>query len=498
LFFAIGYCIIFFEKIYKLILQEVNMEPSGRRPARILNVFTLGMINVAAVCGIRNLPVMAEYGFSSFFFILLAAVSFFIPASLVSAELATGWPKAGGVFAWVKEAFGHRTGFLAIWLQWIENAIYYPALLSFIAATLAYIFNPDLANNKIYTLSVVLIVFWGTTFINLFGMRTSGWVSTLCVICGTLLPGMVIMGLGIEWFFSGKPLQISFDWAHFIPNLSSPDQLVFFTGIIVALLGMEMSAVHALNVKNPQKDYPKAIFLSAVIILAFYILGSLAIAIVIPQAQINLVAGSLQAFSYFVNAYGIGWLVPVMAALILIGAIGLLSTWTVGPPRGLLAAAQSGDLPPLFRRVNRHEMPVSLMIFQAFLVTSLSVLFLFMPSVNSAFWILTVLLAQLYLIMYILMFAAAIKLRYKKPDAPRPYKIPCGKAGIWIVAGIGILGSLFTIIMGFFPPAQIPTGNAAFYISFLVIGIVVLCFAPSIILLFQKPHWKHPLEHEKR
>ena len=82
------------------------------------------MINVATILSIRNWPVSAEYGLSSVVFLLLALLFFFIPAALVSAELATGWPQAGGVFVWVKEALGPRLGFLAIWLLWIENVFY--------------------------------------------------------------------------------------------------------------------------------------------------------------------------------------------------------------------------------------------------------------------------------------------------------------------------------------------------------------------------------------
>jgi amino acid transporter len=387
---------------------------------------------------------------------------------------------------------------LAVWLLWIENVIWYPTVLSFIAATIAYVFDPALANNKGFIIAIVLIVFWGTTFVNLLGMRTSSWISTFGVICGTLLPGALIIGFGLAWFLGGNPIQISFSWSTLVPSLSSPDQLVFFTGIILALLGIEMSAVHALDVKNPQKDYPKAIFLSSFIILAFYILGSLAISSVIPQSQISLVSGSLQAFTYFFSAYGMHWLVPCVAVLILIGSVGALSTWAAGPPRGVLVAARSGDLPPLFRKVNLQGMPVSLMILQAVIVSLLSLLFLFMPSVSGAYWILTVLIAQLYLVMYVLMFAAAIKLRYKRPEVKRAYRVPFGKAGIWSIAGLGTLSSVFCIIMGFFPPSQIPTGSATFYVSFLAIGMIVLCLAPSIILLFQKPEWKHPLEHEKR
>lgn len=465
--------------------------------SRKLSVFTLAMINVAAVSSVRNWPTIAEYGFASLFFFAVAAVLFFIPVSMVSAELATGWPKTGGVFAWVKEAFGHRTGFLAVWLLWAENVIYYPALLSFIAGTIAYIINPALAQNTYYTLAVILAVFWATTLANLLGMRASGWISTFGVIAGTIIPGGLIIGLGIVWFFSGHPIEISMTAQSLIPDMSSPTQLVFFSGVLVALCGLEMSAVHARDVENPQKNYPKAILLSAILVLGLYVLGVLAIAVVIPQKQISLVAGSLQAFSFFVNSYGLSWLTPVIAALLAFGAFGTLSTWIAGPSKGLLGAAQSGDLPPFFRKLNRHGMPVALLISQGVIVTIFSLIFLVMPTVSSAYWILNAMVAQLYLVMYILMFAAAIKLRYKRPNVARAYKIPGGKLGIWLVAGLGLIGSASTFFIGFFPPAQITTGNTLFYVTFLFLSIALACFAPTIILWFKKPSWSKPLSHEK-
>ena len=111
-------------------------------------------------------------------------------------------------------------------------------------------------------------------------------------------------------------------------------------------------------------------------------------------------------------------------------------------------------------------MPGNLLITQAWIVTVLSLLFVLMPSINSAYWILTVLVAQVYLVMYIIMFSAAIKLRYSHPKVKRAYKIPGGNWGMWIVAGFGILSSFCALVIGFFPPAQIPTGNVTFYATF--------------------------------
>ncbi|MEN9344394.1 MAG: hypothetical protein RLZZ453_1181 [Chlamydiota bacterium] len=458
--------------------------------SRPLSVFALAMINVAAVSSVRNWPTIAEYGLASFFFLGLAILLFFLPVSLVSAELATGWPEEGGVFAWVKAAFGHRTGFLAIWLLWAENLVYYPALISFIAGALAYLFNPELIHNTSYMLLFILGVFWLTTLANLRGIKFSSRISSIGVILGTVLPAVLIIFLGVLWLSSGKPIQIAFTWNDLIPNLSSPRELVFFSGVLVSFCGMEMSAVHAGRVQNPQRNYPKAIFLSGLLILGLYLLGVLAIALVIPQKDISLVAGSLQAFSIFLSAYDLNWMLPIVAILLAFGAFGTLSTWVAGPSAGLLAAAKQGDLPPLFRKLNEHEMPIALLIGQAIIVSLFAVVFVVMPTVSSAYWILNATLAQIYLVMYVLMFCAAIKLRYKHPHVKRTFMIPGKKIGMWIVAGLGLIGSLSTFFIGFFPPAQIKTGDTVIYVGFLALSILLVCLAPSIILLFRKRNWQ--------
>jgi len=466
------------------------------KPKRVLSIFMLTMINVATIGSVKNWPLTAEYGFSSVFFFLLATLIFFIPTALVSAELATGWPKIGGVFAWVKEAFGHRTGFLASWLQWMQTIVWYPTALSFIAATIAYIFNPALAHNHIYTFCVIVLIFWGTTLINFRGMFTSGWISSLGMILGTFLPGIFIILLGLIWYLKGNPSQIALTLDSLIPDMSNLTQLVLFSGFVISLAGIEMSAVHALDVENPRKNYPKAILYSALIILGLSIPGVLSIALVVPQKEISLLAGSVQAIAFFLDQYHLQIIMPIVAFLITLGTMASVSTWTVGPVKGILAAAQSGDFPPLFRRINKNAMPVPLLILQASVVTLLSLPFVFSKSLNEAFWMLMAMVTELYLLMYLLMFAAAIKLRYSQPDAERPYKIPGGKLGIWIVAGIGMITASVTMFLGILPPKHIVMTNPTTYVIIMVIGVIMFALGPTIILLFQKPSWKRKLEHE--
>ncbi|PCI92544.1 amino acid permease [Candidatus Aerophobetes bacterium] len=454
-----------------------------------LSVFVLAMINVAAICSIKNWPITAEYGFSSLFYYLIAAVGFFIPVALVSAELASTYPKNGGVYSWVKEAMGHKMGFLAIWLQWIENVAWYPTVLSFVAATLAYTISPSLALNNVYSFFSILILYWGATFLNFRGIKTSGLVSTSAVILGTLIPGALIIILGVVWYSTGQPSQIVITAQSFVPSLNSPHKLSILVGVVLGFAGLEMTAVHVRDVENPRKNYPRAILLSAILIIGLSVLGTLAIAMVIPKENISLVSGGMDAIAYFLKSYGLSWLTPIVSILIAFGAFGAVVAWIIGPSRGLLTAAQDGDLPPILHKTNKNNMPTSMLVMQGFIVSALASVFLFMPTVSSSFWILIALAAMLYSVMYAIMFITAIVLRHKHPNIERPFSVPGGKIGMWIIAGIGCIMSTFTIIIGFFPPSNIVLTNFVFYETFLIVGMVVFIAIPFLILMFKKPSW---------
>jgi putative glutamate/gamma-aminobutyrate antiporter len=445
-----------------------------------LTIFSLTMITVGSVDSIRNLPATALFGSQLVFFFLLGALFFLIPTALVSAELASGWPKQGGVYVWVKEAFGKKAGFLAIWLQWIENVIWYPTILSFVAGTIGYFIDPSLANNAYFLCLVIVSSFWGATFINLRGMHSSAMLSNICAISGLLVPMALIIGLGAAWIIGGNPVQISFDLPSILPHLQDKSMWVSLTAIILSFCGIEIATVHANDVHNPQHAFPRALIYSVAIILSTLILGSLAIAVVMPAQDINLVAGIMQAFDAFFARYQLSWFMPVVAVMLVLGGLGGVSNWIIAPTKGLLVAAQDGNLPPFFQRVNKNGAPVTMLIGQAMIVTILSGLFLFMPSVNGSYWLLTALAAQLYMLMYLLMFLAAIKLRLSAPSHPRPFRIPGGTIGLCFVAGVGMIGVLTTLVVSFIPPSDINVGSVLHYETMLIVGLILMCAPPFI------------------
>lgn len=468
-------------------MSETASRPDNR--VKILGIFALAMINVAAVLSIRNFPSMAVYGWSSIGWYIIGTVLFLIPISLAGAELATGWPEGGGLYAWVRNAFGVKGGFVAIFCEWSNNLVWFPTVLAFIASTLAFAITPDLANNPLYMFTVMMIAFWGTTAIAYFGEGVTSKFTNIGVILGSIIPAALIIIFGIYWIISGQPLVIPpFSWSQVMPIINMAT-LPFFATVILLFAGMEMAGFHALEVRNPQTDYPRAMWLSALLIFILTVFGTLAIAFVIPVQQLNLASGVMQALQYFFNALNLAWMVAPMAILITIGGVVLLGAWLIGPALGLGVVATEGNLPPLFNQHNRYGSPVAVLLIQALIGTIISLLYVFLPSVNQAYWILSAMTVELLCIVYILIFAALIKLRYKEPETPRAFTIPGGLTGVWLVGGIGIFGIIFTFIVGLIPPSLIGFSGWGYVLAVLA-GTFILAVPPLIFLKLKKPSWE--------
>lgn len=448
-----------------------------------LSVFTLMMINVAAILSLRALPGLAEYGYALVFYLGLASLTFFIPSALVSAELASGWQGEGGVYLWVKEAFGPRWGFVAIFMQWAENLPWFPTVLAFAASAGAYIFHPPLAESKLFIVAFIWIALWGGTLLNFRGMRLSSFLSSSGVISGTLVPGVLIVALGAGHLLSGEPSAISFSAKALVPELGNIDQLMLLATMLISFTGMEMSAAHVNEVENPGRNYPRAIFGATLIILLLSVFGSLSIALAIPADQLSMSAGVCEALARVFDHHHMPWATSTVSLLMAYGAITMVITWMVGPSKGLLEVARDGYLPKHWSRTNRAGMPVSILVIQSVFASLCSVAILLLPTISSAFIFMSAFAAQLYLIMYLLMFTAAIRLRYTHPDVPRPYRIPGGKPGIWLVAGTATLASAFVICFGFIPTSNVRAeglGASLTYAGSLLGGCILLTVIPLV------------------
>ena len=461
-----------------------------------MGVFTLVIMNIVAVVSLRGLPAEAEYGISSAFYYLLAGVVFLIPVSLVAAELAAMFPnQQGGMFRWVGEAFGEKAGFLGIWLQWIESTIWYPTVLTFGAVSLAFIgmdhvYDSSLASNKIYTIVVVLAIYWLATFISLKGMGWVGKVSKIGGLVGTIAPVCILIICGVIYLINGGESQM--DWhGDFIPDFSKFDNIVLAVSIFLFYAGMEMSGVHVRDIKNPTVNYPKAVIIGALCTVLIFVLGTYALGVIIPAKDINLVQSLLVGFDNYFSALHIKWLSPIIAVALAFGVLAGVLTWVAGPSKGVFAVGKAGFLPPFLQKTNKAGVQKNILYIQGGIVTFLAFLMVVMPSVESFYQILSQLTCCLYLIVYLLMFAAAIYLRYNMKDTKRPYRL--GKSGnfmMWLIGGVGFIGSALAFVFSFFPPGQIPMGSPATWFIVLIGGTIFFVVLPFVIQHYRKPSWK--------
>lgn len=452
---------------------------------RKLSLLSLVLLIVAAIDSIRNLPASALFGGALIFFFILSAIIFLIPTSLVAAELSAIFPEKGGVYHWVKTAFGEKWAMMAIWLQWINTVVWYPSFLSFIAGTGSYLINPELSQSKVYLVICILVIFWIVTFINLFGIHMSARINSVCVTIGTVLPLLFLIALGVVWLVQGRPIQIDLSPDQLLPSLSNSNNWIALIAIMASFVGMELAGVHVNDIKEPQRNFPKAVLFSCAFILITMIFGSLAIAFVLPANQINLVAGVMQVFNNLFGVFGFEGLTPVLGVLIVIGAIGGLTNWLISPAKGLLHAAEFGYLPKVFTYKNKHGIARNILLAQAVLVSLFCLIFLLVPSVNAFYWFLTALSTGLYMLMYALMFFSACKLHHTYVDRPKVFKIPGKTVGMWTTCVLGLLGCICTVIVSFIPPDNVNIGSHTRYFFMILVGNIV-SIAPVFLFFLYK------------
>ncbi len=451
-----------------------------------ISFLALALLIISAIDSNRNLPSSAIFGAPLIFFFLFAAVFFLFPSSLVAAELSAAFPEEGGIYHWVRAAFGEKVGLCAIWLQWINTVVWYPTILSFIAGTLTYLFDPSLMENKAYMICVIAAIFWALTIANLFGLNISARINTIFASIGTVFPMLLLIVLGAFWVLKGNPFQISISAKAIFPSLEEFNTWTALEAVIGSFVGMELSGVHVNHVPHPQKTFPRALLLSSLYILATMLLGSLTIAIVLPVAKINLAGGLMQVFANFFQVFHLKALVPIMSFLIVIGSIGGMINWIISPAKGLLHASKYGFLPPFFTKPNRLGAPGRILIAQALLVTLFCAILLLLPTVNAFYWFLTALSNCLYMFMYILMFLSVYKLRSQ--NLQRAFKVPGGKFGLGVVSLFGLIGATLTIIFGFVPPDNVDTGSALRYTLMIAAGNILLILPAFFLIAYKKRH----------
>lgn len=445
-------------------------------------------LNTITVINIYGFPSEAEYGFASISLYLLAIVFYLVPVALVSAEMGSTFHQDGGVYTWVSNAFSDHVGIFAIWLQWIQSVLFYPLSLTFIAVTFSYILPKDmatdLANNKLYVIVTVLLIFWGCTLLSSKGLRNMSLFSEIGTWIGLYAPITLLVILAIFYVWEKGPLAMPIDHITLWPDFSSLQQGVLAANIMLYFSGLEVNGAHVQQLKDPSRNYPKALFFTCLVIALVFILGTISVAIIIPKNQINITQSVVVAFSKYLHFFDLPILLPIVILALTLSAITNTLTWITGPATVLRYAAQQGLFPRFLAQENKHGAPIAILISQAIIVTILVLVYMFPSQIQQGYQMLLQVTNALYMSMYVLMFLSFIRLRYTRPQMIRPFK--AGNLAIaWIITCVGLLAVGTTLTLTFLPPAQIGH-SPSYYVLIMLMSFLTIVCIPFFFLLGKK------------
>ncbi|MGP0048989.1 MAG: APC family permease [Solirubrobacteraceae bacterium] len=472
--------------------EQPDPHPAKRRarsPAGAKTTLTwlaMAMLTLGSVGDLGATPATAVLGLASVVIYVLPAIVFLLPASLVSAELASGWP--GGVYNWVSEGISPRMGFVAIWCQFAQTTFYYPALLAYVASTLAYVFAPSLAHSGLYTTVVIIVLFWSAVLVSARGVLSTGRLASYGIFIGTLIPGLLLVLLAAIFLLQGNASAAPLNAHHVLPAWHGLTSVVLIVNSFFLYAGVEVNAVHVDELRDSRREFPKATLLAVVLILLVFILPTLAISVAVPAAHISFTAGVMQAFKSLLDHFGLSVLTPIIAVGLVVASLSGLLDWLTGPSTGLLEIARErGYLPRYFQELNSNGVQLRILVAQGLMITVIGVLYALVPAVSRAYWVFAALATEVYLIMYVLMFVAAINLRQRQPDHPRGYRAPA----LLAICVVGTLASAGACVVGLLPPSQLGRiATVPYLLALLAATLLVGLLPPLLLHKLRRPDWK--------
>lgn len=449
-----------------------------------LTLFGFFAMTASMVMAVYEYPTFATSKLHLVFYLLLGGFLWFIPVALCAAEMATvdGWEK-GGVFTWTGKNLGKKYGFANLFFEFFEITVGFVTMIYFILGALSYVFNwPALNSNPMIKFIGVLVIFWILALSQFGGTKYTAKIAKIGFIVGILLPAAILIILSLVYIIQGNPIYIS-SKDTFVPDFTQVNTLVVFVSFILSYMGVEASATHANEMSNPKKQYPLAMLLLVIVAIVVSTLGGLAIAAVIPQDQINLSAGVVQTFAVLLGHFTANntILVKIIALLLAFGVIAEVSSWVVGPTRGMIIAAEEGAIPKSWAKTNKHDVPVYLVIAQGIIVSIWDAVLTFGGGgSNLSFLAAMSLTVVIYLSGYVLFFVGYIKAILGE-GLNGAYQMPGGKPVKLIVAIVGLATSVFAFFISFVPPTSI-AGNMVKSHEYM--WMLIISYAISLILPF--------------
>lgn len=402
------------------IVRDATAKP---RFAKVLRRFDLTLFTVCAILVIDQLAASASIGVQSIFWWVFTLILFFIPYGLITAELGSALPQEGGIYAWVRRAFGPFWAGRTAWLWWVNVAFWMPSVYILFAGILAQLVDPTMS--LLVKMAITFSLIWLTVAINVITLDVSKWVPNIGAIFKVII--MLAIGIGGIVFAVLHGVANPFTLNAVAPHWGT--SLAFLPVVLYNFLGFELMSGAGEEMNDPAHDVPKSILISGLLISFFYIFATLGILLALPAKDIGLITGLIDTLRRLFGGSAIGAIfVSILASMALYTLLANMVTWTIGANRSATEAAKNGDLPNIFAKMHpRFKTPTNAAILGGLIGTAVLLVYGYLAkSAEDLFWSTFAFSSVVYLLPYFLLFASFLKLRTTESELKRPYKVPGG------------------------------------------------------------------------
>jgi glutamate:GABA antiporter len=425
----------------------------AKRP-KVFGLFSMVLFSVSAILVADTVASSAAMGVQGLGFWMILGLLFFIPYGFVTAELGSAWPDEGGIYVWVKQAFGPAAGTVTSWMYWVNVALWAPSVFVLFVGAIEVAFGVDVP--PFWEAVIVIVMVWAIVAVGILPLSWSKIVPSL----SAALKVVVLAGLGAAGvaFAVKHGTANSFGIHQWIPAWNA-DSLSFLPIIIYSYMGFELMSSAGGAIKEPRRDVPRMIVLAGVAILAVYMFATFGILASIQAKDVSIVTGIVDALKLSfsdVLGGGFGWLFDVAVVCLLFTFFGNMVTWSIGANQTIAATGLDKTAPGVFGHVNRRfGTPDYAFVLMGLIATAITIVaYVLDPTQASVFWTLFALSSIVFLLPYLLMFPALLVLRRRFPDQPRPYMVPGGAAGAWIATVLCEACIALTLFLFFYYPVE--------------------------------------------
>lgn len=407
---------------------------------KVLGFWDLTLFSFCAIFGVEAIATSAAIGPSAISWWLICIIGYFLPFGLIAAELGSTYPEQGGIYVWIKKGLGKKWAARSTWYYWVSLPLWVPAIYIAIAEIVGHMFFPNMSLWAQILLGIIMI--WVAVGINLCPLRVSKWVPNF----GTLTRLIVIIGMiatAVIYFFKNGRFANEINFTNIMPDLNAA--IVFIPIIIYNLEGCELISAASGEMKNPARDIPKAVILSAIAIASLYLITTFAVWVVIPISKINVASGILQVFTITFSGHWMQQVITVVLGLFISSTLfAEIVAWNLGMNRTVAEAANNGELPKILGKMTKNMAPIGASIVSGIISTVVIIIYGFIAK-NSGelFWHVVSFSLVVGLFSYLMLFPSFIISRIKDRDILRPYRVPGPN---WFAILLAVVAEVFILI----------------------------------------------------